>query len=90
MWYKARDIAKALGYKNPKQVIIDHVDDDYMTKYQNLIDNTQKSFKNSQPHTKFINKNGVKQLVLKSRMPKAVDIAKIFDIDISEKVLYKE
>ena len=49
VWFKARDIALALGYKDIDNAIRILDDSDYMTKYQNFIDNTQKLFKSSRP-----------------------------------------
>ena len=90
VWFKAYDVAKALGYKRPGKAIIDDIDGDNKTKYEKFKDDAEGFIKNFQLHTNLINENGVKQLVLKSRIPKAADIAKIFDICICEIALYKK
>jgi len=36
IWFKGRDIAKMMGYKNTKKAIIDHVDDDFKNTYKDL------------------------------------------------------
>ena len=53
IWFKGRDIAKALGYGNTKQAIIDHVDDKYKSKWENIKGRVSRPFENVPPHTNY-------------------------------------
>ena len=79
IWYKAKDVTNALGYCNKSKAITDHVNDSDKNKYENL---TTKKRYNMAPHTIFINENGLKSLIIKSRMINANEFAKTLGIDV--------
>lgn len=63
-WAVGRDVAEALGYKNPRQAVIDHVDpeDKGVAKRDTLGGNQD---------TAIINESGLYSLILSSKLPKA-------------------
>ena len=63
-WAVGRDVAEALGYKNPRQAVIDHVDpeDKGVVKRDSLGGNQD---------TVIINESGLYSLILSSKLPKA-------------------
>lgn len=64
--FVGKDVAKVLGYKNPSNALVAHVDEDDKTSY--LI---QVSGSNYKANTTFINESGLYALVLSSKLPKA-------------------
>lgn len=63
-WAVGRDVAEALGYKNPRQAIIDHVDpEDKGVAKRDTIGGNQ--------DTAIINESGLYSLILSSKLPKA-------------------
>ncbi len=80
-WCKAKDVATLLGYKDTNKAVRDHVHaDDKRTRCD--ID-TSKLTRN-QKNTIYINDQGLKILVSKSRMINATSIAKDMGIDIHD------
>lgn len=67
IWFVAKDAASILGYENTNKAILDHVDDDdkKIIKMSNLKDNLPDHIKSSK--ICIINKNGVLELISKSR-----------------------
>ena len=65
-FYVGKDVAQALGYKNPSNALQTHVDSEDKTSY--LI---QVSGSNYQANTTFINESGLYSLVLSSKLPQA-------------------
>lgn len=63
-WAVGKDVAEALGYKNPRQAILDHVDpeDKGVVKRDSLGGNQD---------TAIINESGLYSLILSSKLPKA-------------------
>ncbi|QYC92688.1 Baculovirus repeated ORF 9 [Trabala vishnou gigantina nucleopolyhedrovirus] len=81
--FVAKDIAKALNYVNCKQAVIINVDEKYKFKFeQGSIPQTpgstapvkQGDSLYLQPHTILITKEGVIQLIMKSKLPYAVEL----------------
>ena len=65
-WFVASDVAKVLGYSNPRKAIIDHVDDeDKGVTKRDTLGGTQ--------NMTVINESGLYSLVLSSKLPKAKD-----------------
>ena len=83
IWFKGRDLASILGYSNTEKAIRTHVDDDDKCKMADITGVTKPYPKNQQPHAVFINEKGVRSLVCKSKLPKAVDVAKAIGIDMN-------
>lgn len=87
IWFKGKDIASILGYKDKDKSIREHVDD-----YDKLPFKELKKFSNMKyiDSTMFINKNGVSSLCIKSRKPKSIELAKMLNIDVNQKYPCKE
>lgn len=64
--FVGKDVAMVLGYKNPSNALVAHVDDEDKTSY--LI---QVSGSNYKANTTFINESGLYALILSSKLPKA-------------------
>nr|AFB74711.1 BRO-c [Bombyx mori nucleopolyhedrovirus] len=82
--FVAKDIANKLNFKNTKKAIRDHVDDKYKTTYSEsgelLVPPTSDNVVKQgdplylQPHTVLITKEGVIQLIMKSKLPYALEL----------------
>lgn len=79
-WFKCKDICKLLKYKNNTKAIIDHVTKNNAKLFGELKKNLKKSPKNSQPHTVFINKKGLIQLLMASRLSGMDKLCKMLGI----------
>lgn len=97
IWIKANDICNFIGYANIKRTIRQGISPSNIKMQQELI--ICSSLKNAQKHTKYINKNGLEELIIKSKkIPTIInELAKVFDIKINNfnplyktKVLSKE
>ncbi len=66
VWFVGKDIATALGYSNPSNAVVTHVDDDDKTTYLNQV-----SGSNYKSKTTIINESGLYSLVLSSKLPSA-------------------
>lgn len=71
-WLVGKDVAAALGYKNPGKAIIAHVDDEDK-RLEMLPQGTDSQNGNVSPTSKtaLINESGLYSLILSSKMPKA-------------------
>ncbi len=65
-WFVGKDVAQVLGYKNPSNAIVNHVDEEDKTSY--LIQVSGSSYK---ANTTFINESGLYALILSSKLPQA-------------------
>lgn len=66
VWFVGKDVATALGYSNPSNAVVTHVDDDDKTTYLNQV-----SGSNYKSKTAIINESGLFSLALSSKLPKA-------------------
>ena len=73
IWFKGKDIAKALGYEKTRNAIMKHVNDDDKSILENLRRGTQigAPFKNEQGGSIFINESGLYSLIFGSRLESA-------------------
>jgi prophage antirepressor-like protein len=78
-WFVARDVALNLQYTDSDQTVRKNVDDKYKKQYKEftlnqtrLVDGSRDSIQGT---TVFIDKSGFIQLIMKSRMPKAVELS---------------
>lgn len=71
-WLVGKDVAMALGYKNPGKAIIAHVDEEDK-RLEMLPQETDSQNGNASPASKtaLINESGLYSLILSSKMPKA-------------------
>jgi very-short-patch-repair endonuclease len=93
LWFRAKDMARVLGYANTNQTVRTNVHDDDKRKYQDLVrgwDDYGSKASYHEKHSIYINQRGMRSLLLKSEKPQAIDIAKQFGIDIQTKYLRKE
>lgn len=65
-WLVGKDVAKALGYSNPSNAVVAHVDDEDKTTYS-----FQVSGSNYKTKATLINESGLYSLVLSSKLPTA-------------------
>ena len=94
-WIRAVEVCKALEYKRKrKDVIREHVsieNKQHRYELQGITDSSLVWPKNSKPEEYFLNEEGIHELVLKSKMPKSIELAKQLGINIVDnKYLSKE
>ena len=73
IWFRGKDIAKALGYEKTRNAILKHVDDDDKSILENLRRGPQirAPFKNEQGGSIFINESGLYSLIFGSKLESA-------------------
>ena len=73
IWFRGKDIAKALGYEKTRNAILKHVDDDDKSILEDLRRGPQirAPFKNEQKSTIFINESGLYSLIFGSNLESA-------------------
>jgi prophage antirepressor-like protein len=72
-WFMAKDIATILEYKNTREAILCHVDDDDKSTLKQVQDKgcRKNAPLNSQPHSILINESGIYSLIMRSNMEEA-------------------
>ena len=85
IWFRDKDIAKALGYEKTRNAILKHVDDDDKSILEDLRRGPQirAPFKNEQRGSIFINESGLYSLIIGSRL----ESAKVFKRWVTKNVL---
>jgi prophage antirepressor-like protein len=68
VWFNANEIAISLGYKYPKDAIINNVEKEDKTNLENI---NLKYKINKHPHSIYINESGLYSLLIQSRLEKA-------------------
>lgn len=71
LWFKAKEIAKVLGYNNTAKAISVHVSNKCRIKWEKLNKLSNDSLNKWQGHTMFINESGLYRLICRSKMPLA-------------------
>ena len=73
IWFRGKDIAKALGYEKTRNAILKHVDDDDKSILEDLRKGPQirAPFKNEQGGSIFINESGLYSLIFGSKLESA-------------------
>ena len=73
IWFKGKDIAKAIGYEKTRNAILKHVDDDNKSILEDLRRGPQigAPFKNEQGGSIFINESGLYSLIFGSKLESA-------------------
>ena len=73
IWFRGKDIAKALGYEKTRNAILKHVDDDDKSILEDLRRGPQirAPFKNEQGGSIFINESGLYSLIFGSKLESA-------------------
>ena len=69
IWFRSKDIAKALGYEKTRDAILKHVDDDE----KSILEDIRRGapFKDEQGGSIFINESGLYSLIFGSRLESA-------------------
>lgn len=76
-WAVGKDVAEALGYKNPSNAVANHVDPEDKTTYQIQVCDTDSTYpkqvcrSNLKTDVTLINESGLYSLILSSKLPKA-------------------
>ena len=85
IWFRGKDIAKALGYEKTRNAILKHVDDDDKSILEDVRRGPQirAPFKNEQGGSIFINESGLYSLIFGSRL----ESAKVFKRWVTKDVL---
>ena len=85
IWFRGKDIAKALGYEKTRNAILKHVNDDDKSILEDLRRGPQirASFKNEQGGSIFINESGLYSLIFGSKL----ESAKVFKRWVTSEVL---
>ena len=76
IWFRGKDIAKALGYKRPHKAVLDHVNSEDKSSLECLQRGSQigtpfKDTKNKQKKAIFVNESGLYSLLLQSKLESA-------------------
>ena len=76
IWFRGKDIAKALGYKRPYKAVLDHVNSEDKSSLECLQRGSQigtpfKDTKNEQKKAIFVNESGLYSLILQSKLESA-------------------
>ena len=87
-WYRAKDVAIALGYKNTTQAVITNVIIDNKRRLNEL--KSQAKFECNDAHIIYINEAGLRSLVIKSQLPTASDLATQLGISVETRYVRKE
>ena len=86
-WFKAKQVAEALGYTNTKRAVQTNIDDEDKTQYKNLVCNVHGSLycplDASDLNVVFINESGLYSLILRSHKAEA----KVFKRWVTREVL---
>ena len=85
IWFRGKDIAKALGYEKARNAILKHVNDDNKSILEDLRRGPQirAPFKNEQGGSIFINESGLYSLIFGSKL----ESAKVFKRWVTSEVL---
>ena len=76
-WAVGKDVAEALGYKNPSNAVANHVDPEDKTTYQIQVCDSDSTYpkqvcrSNLKTDVTLINESGLYSLILSSKLPKA-------------------
>jgi very-short-patch-repair endonuclease len=91
-WFRGNDVAKLLEYEDPANAIYSNVIENDKISFSDLMSNFVffPNFK-IDPKTKFINKNGIQSLLLRTRKPIDISLYRFFDINpFNQKWICKE
>ena len=83
IYFKAKEVARALGYASPKNAVIKHVSGEHKKRLSDLRGERWSSSFNEQPNAIFVTEPGFYQLIFGSEMPNA----KLFQNWVFEDVL---
>ena len=87
-WYRAKDVAISLGYKDTKQSVRLHVLIDNKRRLSEL--KPQAKLEYNDAKTIYITETGLRALVVKSQLPTASDVATQLGISVETRYVRKE
>ena len=87
-WYRAKDITKALLYKDTKQAVQRHISIDNKIRLNELMPLANLEYREAT--SIYINEAGLRSLVVKSQLPTASDIAAQLGISVETRYVRKE
>jgi len=87
-WYRAKDVAIALGYKDTKQAVRKNVIIDNKRRLNEL--KSQAKLDCNDANTIYINEAGLRSLIIKSQLPTALDLATQLGISVETRYVRKE
>lgn len=70
-WFRGKDVALILGYKNTRDALIKHVDEEDKKSYENFQPSQNATTQNIDKKTVFINESGVYALIFSSKLKSA-------------------
>ena len=84
IWFRGKDIARALGYEKTRNASLKHVDDDNKSILEDLRRGPQigAPFKNEQGGSIFINESGLYSLIFGSRLESAKNFKRWLTKDV--------
>jgi prophage antirepressor-like protein len=68
LWIKGKEVATFLGYKNTRDAIIRHVDNEDKINFKDIEGGSESRLPNYEPKTIFINETGFYDLIFKSKL----------------------
>ena len=80
-WYKAKTIAKQLGYVNPAKAVWSHVDKTNKKSMKDRLQTKETMIRNEI----YISKDGLHSLIITSNMPNSIARAEQYNINIERK-----
>ena len=92
-YFRATDVAEALGYKNARNAVLTHVAAKHSVELKDLEPEGQlnaRTWQGGQGSTKYLTVDGVKSLAQKSRMTSAMQLAEDLDFANDTKYVHKE
>ena len=75
-YFKAREIATMLGYKNTRDAILQHIEPEDKTFFDKIQGSRNTTLEKIHPQTIFINESGLYSLILSSKLPQAKQFKK--------------
>ena len=88
IWYRAKDVAIALGYKDTRHAVRLHVIIDNKRRLREL--KPQATLDHHDAITIYINEAGLRSLIIKSQLPTASDVATQLGISVETRYVRKE
>lgn len=86
-WYKANDLAMAIGYSNYKKAVTMHVPQKHLKTFATLMSEgivQSTTTDRNELNTRYINRCGAQHLIMRSRMSDSVNFAKLLGMPIND------
>lgn len=89
LWCKAKKFLLQLKYKDCKDVLRQHVNNENKKYFLHFSDTIRKQYK-MHPYTMFIDKNAMDTIIIKSRLLEVLEFSKLWEINKLSKYICKE